>query len=157
MDRATLFALNFTHLINRAPQYVHDATQSTMANWHSNLVTRIGYSHSATQAVGGTHCNGAHHAVANLLLYFQGQAFFSDRASIVLYYQRIVDFGYVITWKFNVYHRTNTLNNFSLTHLEVPHFILILYLMSQTSEHISNSNSIAIWFCSTNLHIPIYR
>ena len=93
-----------------------------MTHRDSDLVARVGHAHSSTQPIRGPHRNGAHHAIADLLLHLQGQTLFGDGAIVILDHQRIVDFWYLVTRKLNVHHRTNTLNNFPLTHLMVPHF-----------------------------------
>ena len=72
------------------------------------------HDHAATQAVGGAQRNGAHDAVAELLLHFQRQG----RA---VHFQSVIDLGHLVARKFHVHHGANTLNNFALN---LSHFSL---------------------------------
>ena len=71
MDRCCLCLVNRTTLINGVAQHVHDAAQSTFADWHGNRSTGVGHHQTAAQAVRGTQSDGTNNAVAELLLHFK--------------------------------------------------------------------------------------
>jgi hypothetical protein len=59
---------------------------------------------AAAQAVGRAQRDGAHHAVAQLLLHFQG-----ERRAIEL--QGVVDLGHLVARELHVHHRADALND----------------------------------------------
>src|SRR5690606_26025364 len=63
VNRAQLVGLDLAGLVDRATEHVHDATQRAFADRHGNLRAGVGNRHAATQAIGRTHGDGAHHAV----------------------------------------------------------------------------------------------
>jgi hypothetical protein len=73
--------------------------------------------HTAAQTVGRTHRDAAHDAVAELLLDFEGQAFFGEGFFAgILQQQRVIYAGHIVARKLDIHHRTNTLNDLSDTH-----------------------------------------
>ena len=68
--------------------------------------------HAATQAVGAAQRDGAHDAVAELLLHFEGQA---DLVEL----QRVVDLGDLVARKLHVDDRADALNNGSFAHISL--------------------------------------
>ena len=61
---------------------------------------------AAAQTFGGAHGDGAHDAVAQLLLHFEGQVH-------VIELERVVDLGDLIAWKFHVDDRADDLHDFA--------------------------------------------
>ncbi len=79
--------------------------------------------HAAAQAVGGAHGDGTHHAVAQLLLDLEGQAFLDQRVGgIVLEDERVVDRGHVVAIELDVGDRADALDDgaFCLCHEICP-------------------------------------
>ena len=101
------FLAHWTTFVDGGTQHVHDAAQSGFTHWNGDGFSGVEHHQATTQAVGRTERNGAHDAVAELLLHFQcqGRAF---------HFQGIINLGHLIAWKFHVNHGANTLNNFSL-------------------------------------------
>ncbi len=66
------FRFNWTTLVDRAAQNVHNASQCRLADRHGDGCAGVGYGHATTKTVGRTHGDGANHAVAQLLLNFKG-------------------------------------------------------------------------------------
>ena len=78
MNLAILVGLHWACLINRATKHIHDAAQRALTNRYRDALAGIVHEHAATQAIRGAHGNGADHAVADLLLHLEGQAFFNQ-------------------------------------------------------------------------------
>ena len=73
--------------------------------------------HAALQAFRRAHGNGTHHAVAQLLLHFEGQALFSQGIAFILFKdESFVNLRHGITGELNVNHGANDLNDLSDTH-----------------------------------------
>ena len=66
--------------------------------------------HAAAQAVGRAERDGAHDAVAELLLHFERQ-----RRAFEL--QRVVDPGHLVARELDVHHRADALNDLALCYL----------------------------------------
>ena len=64
---------------------------------------------AAAQAFGGTHGDGAHDAVAQLLLHFERQV-------DVIELECVVDLGDLIAWKLHVDDRADDLHDFAAGH-----------------------------------------
>jgi hypothetical protein len=73
VDRAQLAAGHRAGFVDRATQHVHDAAQRAGADRHRDRRAGALDRHAATQAVGRTERDGAHDAVAELLLDFESQ------------------------------------------------------------------------------------
>src|SRR6185503_12426414 len=71
--------------------------------------------HAAAQAVGGSQRDAAHHAVAELLLDFEGQAFF-DQATLARIgkLERVIDLRHPVAGKFDVGNGADALNDGAL-------------------------------------------
>ena len=110
VDAPTLVGGDWASFVDRVAQYVHDPAQGRFTDWYGDGCARIGNFQTALQALGGTHRNGANHAVAQLLLNFQGGF---GRAH---YFQRVVDARYAVAWKFHVDNGADDLNDTSATH-----------------------------------------
>jgi hypothetical protein len=72
--------------------------------------------HTTTQAVGRSQGNRAHDTIAELLLYFKGQARFGIACGCLIECQRLIDLGHGFTGEFDVDNRANTLNDVSVAH-----------------------------------------
>jgi hypothetical protein len=120
VDGALLVGLDLADFVDRAAEHVHDAAQRAGADRNGDRVARGIDCHAAAQAVGGTHGDGAHHAVAELLLHFEGQPCFSSGCTRVCQLQGFVHLGHLVARKFDVDHGTDTLNDLSLIHFMIP-------------------------------------
>ena len=110
VDAPVGFRINFRAVVNFFTQHVHDASQCRLANWYGNRLAGVFDVHAAHQAFGGTHGDGAHDAVAKLLLDFKdGAALFG--------YQCVVDFRHCVFGEFDIDDRADDLNYFTGTHL----------------------------------------
>ncbi|MNH11936.1 hypothetical protein D3C79_714650 [compost metagenome] len=109
MDTATLFFADRAGLVDRVAQYVHDTAQGGLTNRNGNGSAGVNDFQTALQAFGRAHRNGTNHAVAQLLLNFQG----GFRA---LYFQRVVNTRHDVTWEFHVDDGADDLNDTSATH-----------------------------------------
>jgi hypothetical protein len=74
-------------LVDRVAQHVHDAAQRGLAHRHRDAGAGVADHQAAAQAVGRAQRDGAHDAVAQLLLHFQRQ-----RRAFEL--ERVVDAGH---------------------------------------------------------------
>ena len=79
---------------------------------HRDAGAGVRHLHAAAQAVGRTEADGAHDAVAQLLLHFERQVAVGER-------QRIVDTRQLIAREFDVDHRADALDYRSLVHNRV--------------------------------------
>jgi hypothetical protein len=61
------------HFVHRLAQHVHDAAQGGLAHRHRDGGAGVLHHGAALQAVGGTHGDGADHAVTQLLLDLEGE------------------------------------------------------------------------------------
>jgi hypothetical protein len=100
VDRATL--------VDRVAEHVHDAADRGLAHRHHDRVTGVGHQHAAAQAVGRTERDGAHDAVAELLLHLERQ-----RGAFHL--QRVVDPGHLVAREFDIDHGADALNDLALS------------------------------------------
>ena len=107
MNRSGLGLVHWATLVNGRTQHVHDPAQSGFAHRHGDGCTRVGDHQATAQTVRGAQRNGPHNAVAQLLLHF-------ERQGRALEFERIVNTRHVIAGEFDVHHRTNTLDDFSL-------------------------------------------
>jgi hypothetical protein len=72
--------------------------------------------HAAAQAVGGTEGDGAHDAVAELLLHFEGQSGFGVAGIGLVEGQRFKYLGHGLAGELDVHHRADALNDVSVAH-----------------------------------------
>jgi hypothetical protein len=117
VDRSGDFLADRAALVDRATEHVHDAAQGRLAHGHGDRVAGVGHDEAAAQAVGRAERNGAHHAVAELLLHFEGQ-----RAAFVL--QGVVHLGHLVAREFHVDHGADTLNDLALRCICLSHHLL---------------------------------
>ena len=113
VDRHVLDCVDGATLVDRRAQHVHDSAEGRGTDRHHDRFSGVANHDPAAQAVGRAERDGAHDAVAELLLHFQRQC----RAFKL---EGVVNFGHLVARKFHVHHRTNTLNNFSLG---LSHFV----------------------------------
>ena len=74
IDPASFAWLIGPRFVDRGAEHVHDAAQRCRADRHRDRVAGVLHHHAAAQAVGGAERNGAHDAVAELLLHFERQS-----------------------------------------------------------------------------------
>ena len=109
VDTATLFFTDRASFVDRVAQDVHDTTQGCLTDRYRDGSLGVDNIQTALQTFGRAHRNGTNHAVAQLLLNFQG----GFRA---LYFQRVVNTRHGITWEFHVDDGADDLNDTSATH-----------------------------------------
>src|SRR6185369_9214234 len=78
VDRALLIRLDRADLVDWAAEHIDDASQRALADGHRDRRTSAGYLHAAAQAVGRSQRDAAHHAIAQLLLDFEGKALLGE-------------------------------------------------------------------------------
>jgi hypothetical protein len=94
-------------LVDRVAQHVHDAAQRGLAHRHRDGGAGVADHQAAAQAVGRAQRDGAHHAVAQLLLHFQRQ-----RRAFEL--QRVIDAGHLVARELHVDHGADALDDLAL-------------------------------------------
>src|SRR5206468_1582697 len=109
MDRHAVLGAHGTLLIDRPTQHIHDPAQRFQAYRNGDPGSRVLNSHPAAQSFRRAETDGAHHAVAKLLLNFERQIAIVQR-------QGIVDLWKLIARKFDVDHRADALDYCSLVH-----------------------------------------
>src|SRR5690606_16613706 len=105
--------LSFTDrsgFVDGVAQHVHGTAQGRFADRYRDGLVGAGDVPATLEAFGRTHRNGTHHAVAQLLLHFEG-GFGAD------YFQRFINTRHLITWEFHVDNGADDLNDTSATHL----------------------------------------
>jgi hypothetical protein len=102
--------------VDRATQHVHDAAQRAGADRHRNRCAGGLDRHAAAQAVGGTQRDGAHDAVAELLLHFEGQTGFGVAGIGLVEGQGFKYLGHGLAGELDVHHRADALNDVSVAH-----------------------------------------
>ncbi len=95
--------------VDRTAEHVHDAAQGAGADRHRDATAGVDGNQVALQAVGGTEGDGTHHAVAQLLLDFEGDLG-------VFHLQCVVHLRHRFTREFDVDDRADDLNDLALTH-----------------------------------------
>jgi hypothetical protein len=80
---------------------------------HRDGLAGVADHHAAAQAVGGAQRDGAHDAVAELLLHFQRQLG-------AVHLQGVIDFGHLFALELDVHHGADALYDRSLTHRISP-------------------------------------
>ena len=113
MNRPTLFFTDLAFHVDRFTQYVHDTAQSRFTYRDFNRVFEVFYIQTATQTVGGTHCDGTYDTAAELLLNFQHQTLIT-----ILHLKSIVHARYGILREFDVNYGADYLDNLSSSHLK---------------------------------------
>ena len=91
------------------PKHIHDAAERAGAHRHQDSLAGAFDGEAAAQAFGGAHCDGAHHAVAELLLHLEGQV-------DIIEFERVIHLGDLIARKFHVDDRADDLHDFAAGH-----------------------------------------
>src|SRR5690606_28106798 len=117
VDGTHFFALDGAAFVNGATQHVHDASKSAFTDRHRDGCARVGHFHAAAQAVGRTHGNGTHHAVAQLLLDFEGEPGFGEIRAGIDELERVVDFWDAVAGELNIHHGADALNDGTVAHV----------------------------------------
>ena len=98
--------------VNRVTQYIHDAAQGCFTHGYGNGRIGIGDRKPPRNTFRGTHGDGSHNPVAQLLLYFQS-------GFPVINPEGVIHLGYFFPGKLNVNDRTNHRYDFSATHCSI--------------------------------------
>ncbi len=109
VNTPALFFTDRASFVDRVAQDVHDTAQGRFTDRDGNGCAAVDDVQTALQAFGRAHRNSTNHAVAQLLLNFQG----GFRA---FYFQRVVNTRYDVTWEFHVDDGADDLNDTSATH-----------------------------------------
>ena len=109
VDAAQGFGLHRSLVVNRLAQHVHDPAQGRCTHRHRNRRMGVTDLHVPLQSFGRSHRDGAHHAVAQLLLHFQRKAIFINA-------QRIINFRHRPAWELDIHHRADDLHDIARTH-----------------------------------------
>jgi hypothetical protein len=99
-------------LVDRASQHVHDAPQRPGAHRDLDPGAGVDDLHAAAQAVGAAERDGAHDAVAQLLLHFQ-------RQPDLVHLEGVVDLGHVGPRELHIDDRADALDDGSLAHVRI--------------------------------------
>ena len=104
-----IFRFNRSSFIYGLAKYIHDAPQRRLADRNLDGLAGIGYLKSALQSVAGSHGDGSNDTISHLLLHFQ-------RKTGLLYFECVIDFWNLCSWKLHVHDCSNDLDNFPLCH-----------------------------------------
>ena len=117
MDRAAFIFADGTAVINGTAEHVHDAAEGLVTDRHRDAGTGRANLHAALQTFGRAHGNGAHHAVAQLLLHFKSQAGFGQGIVLILFKDKsVINLRHRVAGEFNVHHSADDLNDLSDIH-----------------------------------------
>ena len=108
---AALVRLDRAALVDRATEHVHHAAEHGGADRHRDRRAGVAHLHAALQAVRGAERDGAHDAVAELLLDLEGEALLGQRVAAVLEDQRIVDLRHRFARELDVDDRADGLDD----------------------------------------------
>ena len=101
-------------LVLRLAEHVHDAAERAGAHRDADALARARDGEAAAQALRGAHRDGAHDAVAELLLHFERQV-------DIIELERVIDLGNLIAREFHVDDRADDLHDFAAGHdFEIP-------------------------------------
>ena len=95
--------------VDGVAQHVHDAAERLRAHRHHDRLAGIGNGQAPLQALRGAHGDGAHDAVAELLLHLQRQVGLGD-------FQRVIHLGNGVPRELHVHHCADDLHDFSTAH-----------------------------------------
>ena len=101
-------------LIDRPAEDVHHASEHPRADRHLDAVPGVADLHAPPQAVGGTHRDRAHDAIAQLLLDLECQPFLGQRIIAFLDHERVEDMRQRLAREFDVDDRADALNDGAL-------------------------------------------
>ncbi|MNF23365.1 hypothetical protein D3C84_39440 [compost metagenome] len=110
VDAPALFLADGAGFVDRVAEDVHDAAQGLLADRHGDAGTGVAHGQATLEAFGGTHGDGTNHAVAQLLLDFQGGLRAFD-------FQRVINARHLIAREFHVDNGADDLNDTSATHI----------------------------------------
>ncbi|MNZ66620.1 hypothetical protein D3C78_848490 [compost metagenome] len=110
VDTPALFFADGTGFVDRVAQYVHDPAQGRFTDRYGDGCAGAVHVQATLEAFGGTHRNGTNHAVAQLLLNFQG-------GFDALDLQGFIDVRHCIAREFHVDYGADDLNDTSATHV----------------------------------------
>src|SRR3569623_520818 len=148
VDGPAVFFTDGTGCVDGLAEHVHDAAEGFDTDRHLDGRAGAGDAETALQAVGGTHGDGTHHAVTQLLLHLEGQAGVRD-------VQRVIDLGHGITRKFHVDHRADNLYD-----LAGPPRFSPLYLSESVCARrmsASRTNLFTLWSTRSECHRRSHR
>src|SRR5690606_29071913 len=106
-----------TTFVDGATQDVHDAAQRGHADGHRDGSAGVGHGHATTQTVGGTHGDGANHAVAQLLLDFESQALLGECGAVIGELESVINVGNAVAGELNIHHGADALNDGTVAHV----------------------------------------
>jgi hypothetical protein len=121
VDGAALVAVDRAALVDRAAEDVHHAPQGRRPHRHRDRRSRAHDAHPAPKAVGRAHRDGAHHAVAQLLLDLEREVLLREGLALVDQLQRLVDVGHALAGELDVDHRADALDDLAFVHLGRAH------------------------------------
>ena len=117
MNFAVFVGADFTGVVDRATQNVHDAAEGLGADRNGNAAARALDLHAALQTFRRAHGDGTNHAVAELLLDFEGEAGFGQGVALILFEDEgFVNLRHLTAGELDVHHGADNLNDLSDTH-----------------------------------------
>ena len=108
VDRPELLRAHVALAVDGRAQHVHDAAQRLRPHRDGHRLPGVVDADAALQAVRRAHRDGAHHAVADLLLHLEGET--------VLDVQRVVHLGHGVAGELHVHHRADDFYDASGAH-----------------------------------------
>ena len=117
VDRAELVRLHRAALVDRAAKNVHHAAERRRAHGHGDRLAGVAHLHAAAQAVGRTHRDRAHHAVAELLLDLEREALLGEGVAFLDEGQGVVHLRHAFARELDVDHRSDALDDAAFGHL----------------------------------------
>jgi hypothetical protein len=109
VDGPQFIARNRTAVVLRDAQDVHDAAERALADGHRDRRAGGLDGEAALEAFGSAHRDGAHDAVAELLLHFEGEVSVGQL-------QRLVDLGDRVAREFHVDDGADDLGDLACSH-----------------------------------------
>ncbi len=109
MDHPAFLFTDRAGFVDGIAENVHDATQGGLADRHLDAFAGVVGNEAALESVGGAQCDGAHHAVTELLLHLEGDSHAVDA-------ECVEDLRHRIARKFDVDNGADDLYDFALVH-----------------------------------------
>src|SRR5690606_17946595 len=125
-------------VVLRGAQHVHDAAQGGLAHGHVDRPAGGAHREATLEAFGGTHRDGAHHAVAQLLLHFECQVGIVELQCLVNRRNRIA-------WELDVDDGADDLDDFAGCHVYFLRNSLRPYTAAAPPTISASSVVIAAW------------
>ncbi len=114
MDGHAHLLADGAELVDRLADDVDDAAQRLLAHGHADGAAEVDGLHAADHAVGGFHGDGAHAALAQVLLHLEDDVDGrGDLEAVADDAQRLIDGRHGGFFKLNVYGGAGDLNNFA--------------------------------------------